>query len=167
LAGNVGYIRLSLWMDPAYVRPKVQEAIESFTEARGIIIDLRGNPGGIGIMAVGIGNFFVSDSQHKLGTMITRENKLNFVLFPQPTAYTGPLAILVDDGSASTSEIFAGGMKDIGRARVFGTRTPGLALPSAITTLPNGDRFQYVFANYISAGGKALEGDGVVPDEIV
>lgn len=167
LASNVGYISLSLWMDPAYVRPKVQQAIESFKETRGIIIDLRGNPGGIGAMAMGIGNFFVTDSQHKLGTMITRENKLNFVLFPQPTAYTGPLAILVDEGSASTSEIFAGGMKDIGRARIFGTPTPGLALPSAVTTLPNGDRFQYVFANYISAGGKPLEGDGVVPDETV
>jgi carboxyl-terminal processing protease len=69
--------------------------------------------------------------------------------------------------SMSTSEIFAGGMKDIGRARVFGTATPGAALPSAIERLPNGDGFQYAFANYISAGGKALEGLGVQPDEVV
>ena len=64
----------------------------------------------------------------------------------------------------STSEIFAGGLKDLKLARVFGTRTPGAALPSTVEVLPNGDRFQYAFANYISVGGKPLEGAGVTPD---
>ncbi len=72
--------------------------------------------------------------------------------------------MLVDELSMSTSEIFAGGLKDLKRARVFGTKTPGAALPSTVEVLPNGDRFQYAFANYISAGGKPLEGAGVVPD---
>jgi carboxyl-terminal processing protease len=58
-------------------------------------------------------------------------------------------------------------MRDIGRARVFGVRTAGAALPSIVVKLPNDDRFQYAVANYISAGGKTLEGDGVVPDEVV
>jgi carboxyl-terminal processing protease len=57
-------------------------------------------------------------------------------------------------------------MKDLGRARVFGTPSAGQALPSTIVRLPNGDGFQYAFANYVSAGGKALEGDGVTPDTI-
>ena len=79
-------------------------------------------------------------------------------------AFGGPVAVLVDGSSASTSEIFAGGLKDLGRARIFGTRTAAAALPSVITRLPNGDGFQYAVANYISQGGKPLEGNGVVPD---
>jgi carboxyl-terminal processing protease len=51
------------------------------------------------------------------------------------------------------------------RARVFGTKTAGAALPSVIERLPNGDGFQYAIANYISQGGKPLEGIGVIPDE--
>ena len=75
------------------------------------------------------------------------------------------LAILVDGCSASTSEIFAGGLQDVKRARVFGTHTAGAALPSVISKLPNGDGFQYAIANYISVGGKPLEGIGVTPDD--
>jgi carboxyl-terminal processing protease len=78
--------------------------------------------------------------------------------------YRGAVAILVDGCSASTSEILAEGMKDLGRARVFGTRTAGAALPSAIDKLPNGDGFQHAVADYISEGGKSLEGAGVIPD---
>jgi carboxyl-terminal processing protease len=74
------------------------------------------------------------------------------------------VAILVDGSSASTSEIFAGGLKDLHRARIFGTLTAAAALPSVITRLPNGDGFQYAVANYISEGGQALEGNGVTPD---
>ena len=81
--------------------------------------------------------------------------------------FLGPVAILMDGNSASTSEIMAGGLKDIGRARVFGTRSAAAALPSLIERLPNGDGFQYAIANYISEGGKPLEGLGVTPDEEV
>jgi carboxyl-terminal processing protease len=74
------------------------------------------------------------------------------------------VALLIDDLSASTSEIFAGGLQDLGLVRIFGMRTAGAALPSMIEKLPNGDGFQYAVANYISEGGKVLEGVGVVPD---
>jgi carboxyl-terminal processing protease len=83
---------------------------------------------------------------------------------PRFPTYTQPVAILIDGASASTSEIFAGGMKDIGRARIFGTRSAGAALPSIIERLPNGDGFQYATASYVSEGGKPLEGAGVLPD---
>jgi carboxyl-terminal processing protease len=55
-------------------------------------------------------------------------------------------------------------MQDLKRARIFGTRTAGAALPSFIEKLPNGDGFQCATANYISEGGKPLEGIGVTPD---
>ena len=101
----------------------------------------------------------------RLGDMFLRTTKIKFVVFPRPAPFRGPLAILVDGCSASTSEIFAGGMQDLKRARVFGERTAGAALPSMFERLPNGDGFQYAIANYISEGGKQLEGAGVIPDE--
>jgi carboxyl-terminal processing protease len=61
----------------------------------------------------------------------------------------------------------AGGLKDLGRARLFGTPTAGAALPSVIERLPNGDGFQYAIANYVSKGGDTLEGGGVVPDVVI
>jgi carboxyl-terminal processing protease len=58
----------------------------------------------------------------------------------------------------------AEGLKDLGRARIFGTRTAGAALLSLFDKLPDGDGFQYAIANYISEGGQQLEGLGVTPD---
>ena len=87
-----------------------------------------------------------------------------FAINPRAPHFTGKLAILVDGLSASTSEILAGGLQDLHRARIFGTHTAGAALPSVIERLPNGDGFQYAIANYISASGKTLEGNGVTPD---
>jgi carboxyl-terminal processing protease len=99
--------------------------------------------------------------------MHTRETSLAFVLNPRAETYTGPLAVLVDGCSMSTTEILAGGLQDLGRARVFGTPTAGAALPSMVERLPNGDGFQYAFASYVSVGGEHLEGRGVRPDVVV
>jgi carboxyl-terminal processing protease len=133
--------------------------------AKGFVIDLRGNPGGIGGMAMGAAGWFTPRKGLKLGTMAMRGATLNFVVSPRPNATDAPLAILVDECSASTTEIFAGGLQDLGRARIFGARTAGAALPSAFARLPNGDGFQYILADYVSEGGRRLEGAGVTPDE--
>ena len=85
-----------------------------------------------------------------------RDSTIKFVVNPRLNTFSGPVAILVDGASASTSEILAGGMKDLGRARIFGTHTAAAALPSFFEKLPNGDGFQYAIANYVSEGGKPL-----------
>jgi len=167
LPSNVGLIAFNLFLDPGTVMPRFAAAVESLLDADGVVLDLRGNPGGIGGMAMGIAGWFVDRPGQRLGTMTTREGDLSFVVFPRPRTYSGPLAILVDGLSASTAEILAGGLQDLGRARVFGSRTAAMALPSRIDRLPNGDAFQYAIANYVSADGVALEGQGVQPDEEV
>lgn len=167
LPSGVGYIRLGIFFDPARVMPWYRDRIAEYADAPGIIIDLRGNPGGIGFMAVGMGNMLVTAPDQKLGTMTMRTGEVRFVLNPQVGAYTGPVAVLVDELSMSTSEIMAGGLQAIGRARVFGVRSPGMALPSQIVRLPSGEGFQYATANYTSADGIVLEGHGVVPDQPV
>jgi carboxyl-terminal processing protease len=164
---TLGYIRLSIFLDPATVMPDIQKDLAGFAKARGVIIDLRGNPGGIGGMAMGIAGYLVPEDNKKLGTMRTRETSLDFVINPQATRYAGKVAVLIDELSASTSEIFAGGMQALGRGRVFGRRSPGAALPSVIEVLPNGDRFQHAIADYVSTDGKVLEGAGVTPDVVV
>ena len=165
--GEAGYAAFNLFFDIERLMPAISAQVSACQTCNGFIVDLRGNPGGIGGMAMGIAGFFVSKPNERLGTMQMRDNELKFFINPRQPRFDGRLAILVDGLSASTSEIFAGGLQDLGRARVFGTRTAGAALPSVIERLPDGDGFQYAIANYISEGGKVLEGRGVTPDEIV
>jgi carboxyl-terminal processing protease len=162
--GNTGYIRFNIFLDLVHVMQRFGDVIQQCAHCDGIVIDLRGNPGGIGAMAMGMAGWLVKQPGERLGVMYMRGATLNFFINPRAEAFEGPVAMLVDGSSASTSEIFAGGLKDLGRARIFGTRTAAAALPSVITRLPNGDGFQYAVANYISQGGKPLEGNGVVPD---
>jgi carboxyl-terminal processing protease len=162
--GSVAYLRFNLFLDLVHVMGEFEGIIKDCTSCSGLIIDLRGNPGGIGGMAMGMAGFLVDQPNQRLGIMQTRDVSLNFVINPRPVVFQGPVAVLMDACSASTAEIFAGGLKDLGRARVFGTRSAAAALPSLIERLPNGDGFQYAMANYISTGGKALEGNGVEPD---
>ena len=164
LEPDAGYIAFNMFLDPARLMPAFGDAVASFRKTAGLVIDLRGNPGGIGIMATGMAGWFVAKEDLRLGVMNLRGTPVKFAVNPRFPTYTQPVAILIDGASASTSEIFAGGMKDIGRARIFGTRSAGAALPSIIERLPNGDGFQYATASYVSDGGKPLEGAGVLPD---
>jgi len=165
--GSTAYVRFNLFLDLPHVMASFQQTIDNCKACDGLIIDLRGNPGGIGGMAMGMAGFLVDKPNQRLGTMYLRDSTLKFVVNPRADVFSGPVAVLVDGSSASTSEIFAGGLKDLGRARVFGTHTAAAALPSAFERLPNGDGFQYAVANYISEGGQPLEGLGVTPDVVV
>jgi carboxyl-terminal processing protease len=165
--GTVGYIRFNAFLDIPRLMPAFEKSVAGCKACSGLIVDLRGNPGGIGGMAMGMAGFLVDKPGQRLGTMYMRDATLNFVVNPRAELFDGPVAVLIDGTSASTAEIFAGGLQDMGRARVFGTRSAAAALPSAFVRLPNGDGFQYAIANYVSANGKALEGEGVHPDEEV
>ena len=162
---DVGYIRFNLFFAPETLNKAFESAIRDCAACRGFVIDLRGNPGGSGGLALGVAGWFLDQPGLRLGDMLLRSNTLKFVVFPRPAPFRGSLAVLIDGCSASTSEILAGGLQDLKRARVFGMRSAGAALPSMFERLPNGDGFQYAIANYISEGGKQLEGAGVMPDE--
>jgi carboxyl-terminal processing protease len=164
LAGNIEYFSLSVFLDPPRVMKALEEAVKANLNANGFILDLRGNPGGLGLMTMGFGNWFVSGANQKLGTLYTRQGPLKFALNARAQTFRGPLAILIDGHTVSASEVLAGGLQDLKRARLFGTRSAGQALPAQVIRLPNGDRFMFAFANYLSAGGEALEGRGVHPD---
>ncbi len=162
LAENIGYIRFNVWVIPQMA--KLREAIVSMKNARGIIFDLRGNPGGVGGMANGIAGLLY-DKPDSLGTMKYRSGEMNFNIYPQAGAFTGKVIIITDYASASTSEVFAAGMQETGRAEIIGETTAGAVLPSVFEKLPNGALFQYAIADYKSPNKILIEGRGVIPDK--
>jgi len=96
--------------------------------------------------------------------MQMRAGYQNFAVTPQSLVYSGPLAIILDGGSASTSEVFASGMQELGRAVIVGERSTGAALPSVIQKLPTGALFQYAIGDFKTPKGTLIEGRGVLPD---
>ena len=164
---QVGRLRLNAFMDPERLMPAIENAVKACVACRGFVIDVRGNPGGLAAMAMGVAGWFTRESGQKLGTLRARDHTEEFEIRRRARPFNGPVAILVDGGSASTAEILAGGLQDSRRARLFGERTAGAALPSHMMRLPNGDGFQYATANYVSQSGRLLEGNGVTPDDVV
>lgn len=163
-ADKVGYIAFNYWMLPMVERVKA-----AMTDLRGqgmaaLVLDLRGNPGGVGAMSIPVARLLLQESG-SLGKLQFREFAQEFNVAGDPEAFAGPVVVLVDEGTASTSEIFAAGLRDLGRVRVAGGRaSAGAALPSLIERLDNGALLQYVVGDYHSAKGTVAEGDGVSPD---
>ena len=169
---KAGFVGFNVWM--AAVDRPFQEAIDQHRTAAGIVVDLRGNPGGLAAMMMGIAGHFVPDAI-PLGVMKTRDNELKFTVNPRRVnaagervdVYSGPVAIIVDGLSGSASECFTGGMQSLKRVRVFGQRSMGAALPSQFDRLPNGDVFIHATGDFVTADGTRLEGRGVIPDQDV
>ncbi len=169
---RVGYLAFNIWMTDA--SDAIHRAVDGLRRSDGIVLDLRGNPGGVAAMSMGVAGFFTAEP-FSLGSFIGRESSLEFRVAPRRLSaegtrvrpYTRPLAILVDGRSASTSEIFAGGLQEAGRARVFGETTAGMALPATAVKLPNGDVLLHAIADFATPKGVRIEGRGVVPDEVV
>ncbi len=167
--GCVLQVEYSQWAMPAYDR--LMQALREHGDCRGVIIDLRGNSGGLIASLSAIGGLFV-DKPVSLGTMITTGGDLKLTALPRVVdndgkdirRFSGPLAILTDRASASCSDIFAGGMQALGRARIFGDTSAGMALPSASIPLPSGDHLLYPTADFVDPNGRRIEGSGVTPD---
>jgi carboxyl-terminal processing protease len=169
IVDGIGVLGFNLFLlDPTL--GEVKRAMDKFRalHVRGVILDLRGNPGGIGAMSIPVAAEFVS-SPTTLGTIHFRTFTQTFTAQPSMgrTPFTGPLVILTDEGSASTSEILAGGLQEAGRARIVGEGTLGAVLPSVIEELPGGAVMQVVVADFQTPRGVLLEGRGVKPDEQV
>jgi carboxyl-terminal processing protease len=162
--GRVGYIVFDSFVDPVGTMTRFNEAMESFSDADGVVIDLRGNGGGLGAMVIWMAGWFVEENFQSLGTIFARDYELKLVVQKRARNYSGPLAILVDGLSGSASELFSGGLKSVGRARIVGSRSAGASGPAQITPLPNLDRLMHSTARDVNALGEPIEGVGVIPD---
>jgi carboxyl-terminal processing protease len=165
----VGVIRFSEWMAP--IAAAIDSAVVAHADCLGIVLDLRGNPGGLAAMVMGLAGHFL-EAPDSLGTLRMRGTTVHLVSNPRyrqsVDGLVGPrggrLAIVIDELSASTTEIFAGALQQLGRARIFGVASPGFALPARTTRLPGGDVLMYAVADFTLPRGGRVEGVGVRPD---
>ena len=142
---------------------RIRVFLKSVKPSDGLIIDLRGNSGGVSLMAAGIAGL-LCHNEFSMGTMHLRDGAIDLDVYPQAHIFDGPVAVLIDRSSASTSEIFAAGIKESHRAQVFGETSPGMALPSLFKSLPTGDLLQYAIADVTTPTGITIEGTGVQPN---
>jgi carboxyl-terminal processing protease len=160
LADGIGYIRFNTFHPD--LMPDLIDALAEFQDAPGVIVDLRGNPGGEletdGEMAA---QFL--DGQVTIGRFETRSGTMPWVVTGE-NAYSGPLVILIDALSFSGSEFFASGLQAVGRAVIAGERSPGGATVGNVAPLLNNAILVYPVAQLLTPGGQVVEGHGVIPD---
>lgn len=160
LADDIGYVRFNAF-DPA-LQDRMLTALDEQSDTAGLIIDLRGNPGGFFQVRKALVERLISE-RVLFCRQEGRRGTEDVYLDPAPNAYDGQVVVLVDEMSTSSSEEVAGGLQAIGRATIVGTRTPGVALVAETTQLP-GATFVYPVAITRLADGTILEGRGVIPD---
>lgn len=167
LSSGNGYIKFNAFYPPA--ASDFKEALQKFHDAPGLIIDLRMNPGGSGEELMDIaGNFYSGRIVFTKNKLRTRDVRPIYVESKDGQVYNGPVVILVTQHSGSSSELFAAGMQDSGRARVVGTQTCGcvLGVPKPVE-LKDGGMVTISQVLWFTPSGRKLEGEGVIPDKVV
>lgn len=161
LDGNIGYIRMNIFFGDAV--EQFRQALTKLSDTRGLIVDLRGNPGGVGAMGPTIAGW-ICPKAGSLGALQFRFQTQEYKWPDGKSIYSGKVVVLVDSGSGSASEVFSGGLQELGCATVVGETTAGAVLPSTVQPLPTGAAFQHVVSDFRTPKGIQLEGRGVIPD---
>ena len=168
LDGNIGYISINQFtQDTNNLATKAAQQFKS-QNVKGIVLDLRGNPGGLVDAAVGVCNLWL-----KSGQMIMQEKKGNQVI----NTYTAdgannilngiPTVVLVDGGSASASEITAGALHDNNAATIVGEKSFGKGVVQQIFNLSGGAEAKITVAKWYRPNGKNIQHVGITPDKNV
>jgi len=169
---NVAYVRATQCYDA--MASDIQRAISTVSEAplKGIILDLRSNPGGTLTCAVGTVDLFLTS-----GTVVTIQDNRTPEDQAPSRAFTAtsdtpfpelPLAILVNGSTASAAEIIAGALQDHGRATILGSQTFAKGtVQTLLPPLPNGSALKITTARYLTPLGRSFDQEGLVPDKLV
>jgi carboxyl-terminal processing protease len=131
--------------------------------ARALVLDLRGDPGGLLDQAVAVAGVFLPSGSRVATTEGAHEQRRTLRTRGRPAAADLPLAVLVDRGSASASEVLAGALRDKGRATLVGSRTFGKALVQNVEPLPDGGALKLTIARYRTPGGLDIQDVGLRP----
>lgn len=161
---QVGYIKFNLFALP--IIEKFCAALNELKDKKAIIIDLRGNTGGILGTLAGLGGMLTEKSLD-LGTSIYKVGSENMIAASKAKNFKGRLVFLVDNQTVSAAEIFSAALQENNRALVIGEKTAGEALPSVLLKLPTGAVLLYPIANFKTRNGNFLEGKGVEPNLVV
>lgn len=159
---NIGYIQILSFIGTTTPNEFI-DALEKTQKTKGLILDLRGNTGGLLPNAIFIANVFINKGN--LVSIVGR-NGYKRNIYAQNTDYIveKPLLILVDGGSASASEILSGALKDYHKAKLIGTRTFGKGMVQKIIPMPNETGLNLTIAKYLTPSGSDINKKGISPD---
>ena len=165
---NLGYIRLKSFnenSDKQFL--KSVKNLETKSKIKGYVLDLRNNPGGLLTQAINITDFFLNDGEivSTKGRKISETRK--FFARKGDEIKGKPIVVLINNGSASASEIFAGALKDHKRAIILGENSYGKGSVQSIIPLKNGGGMRLTISKYYLPSGKSISEVGVTPDILV
>ena len=139
------------------------EALDKTQNCQGLILDLRGNSGGLMPNAVVIADMFLT--QGHIVSIVDREKQKSVIdAQSKPYAINKPLVILIDEGTASASEILSGALKDNHKAILVGKKTFGKGMIQKIYPLPNQTGMNLTIAKYLTPKGYDINQKGISPD---
>lgn len=165
LDGGIGYLRLTQFGDNVY--PDMKKALEDLQTKgmKGLILDLRSNPGGELGQSIKIASMFIEKGK----IVSTRQKKGEESVYTREGKYFGnfPMVVLINGGSASASEIVSGALKDHKRATLIGEKTFGKGSVQTLLPLPDGDGIKITIAKYYTPNGISIDGTGIEPDKKV
>ena len=169
LYGGIGYVKVKNFQDRTdqYLRKELDRlrGLNGGKELRGVVLDLRNNPGGLLDQAVAIsdrflpGNLAIVSTKGRNGANATEERSKD-----RDTEANYPLVVLVNAGSASASEIVAGALQDHGRAVIMGTQTFGKGSVQTLIELEDGSGLKLTIARYYTPSGRSIQERGITPD---
>jgi carboxyl-terminal processing protease len=167
LEGDIGYVTLTEFSRGA--TGKMAEAIKELNKEaplKGLILDLRNNPGGLLDESIFVGSQFIDEGIITIEKLKGEEEHV-FEAQPGGVALDVPLVVLVNRGSASASEIVAGAIQDNDRGTLLGEQTFGKGTVQIPHTLSDGSELRVTIAEWLTPSGKQISGEGIVPDVYV
>jgi len=163
---HIGYIRLSSFQERTAeeLKKAIREIEAKHKPLKGLILDLRDNPGGLLTQAVDVSDIFM-----KSGSIVSIKGRAK----GSGTKYTArddgyelscPIVVLVNEGTASASEIVAGALQDNGRGIVLGVKTFGKGSVQTVVPLEDGSALKLTTAKYYTPNGRSIQAEGINPD---
>lgn len=162
ITDDIGYIRVSSFIGADTTREFII-ALSKLNETKALILDLRGNSGGLFQNAIIMSNFFLKKGI--IVNVIARHGKKNtYSAQSDVCIYENPLVILIDEDSASASEILSSALSENHRATLIGTKTFGKGLVQKVYSMPNKSGLNLTIARYLTPSGKDINKKGIEPD---
>ena len=167
---NIGYVRITSFNEQTHKGLiKAMEKLRADAEGglKGIVLDLRNNPGGLLDQAVAVADAFLDKGEIVSTRSRRKENAQRFNARPGDLAKVLPIVVLINGGSASASEIVAGALQDHGRAIIMGTRSFGKGSVQTIVPLPGQGAMRLTTSRYYTPSGRSIQAKGIDPDIVI
>lgn len=161
IKSDIGYIRLNSFISKDATK-EMKDAIKQLIKANGLLIDLRDNPGGLLTNAIEISDMFLTEGV--IVSTVDRDGYIQSVHADDKKITDKPVVVLVNENSASASEIFSGALKDNQRAKVVGSKTFGKGLVQGINKLDDGSGINITIAKYLTPAKVDINQLGIKPD---